>query len=172
MPKETTGTAVAEKPAEASKARKAYTNWDALAKSGLVPLVINCQSYRPVHMADFSCHTALKMDVPTLRRHMVSEHGSAFEIFLKRTDGKESPLWQELSAAGLEAGDFRCGCCSKPVRLHPTSILQHSRSHAGDTKQRYNQIKDIKTGVTAMFRVTLQTERPEAVGDEDELPGD
>lgn len=169
MPKETTGTVVAEKPTEASKTRKSYTNWDALAKSGLYPILVNCQSYRPVHMADFSCHTALKIDIPTLQRHINAEHGSAFEIFLKRTDGKESGLWKELSEAGLEAGDFRCGCCSKPLKFHPTSLLQHAKSHAGDTKQRYNQIKDTKSGTVAMFRVTLQTDRPEITEDSEEF---
>lgn len=172
MPKETTGTVVAEKPAEGSKTAKSYTNWDALAKSGLTPILINCQAYRPVHMADFSCHSALPtFNVTNLRKHIASDHGACFEIFFKRTDGKESPLWKELSESGLEAGDIRCGCCSKPVRLHPTSLLQHCKPHAGDTKQRYTQIRDTKQGTVGMFRLTLQTTPPESqLQDTDEFP--
>lgn len=153
----------------AAPAAKTYTNWDALAKSGLVPVIINCQAYRPIHLHDASCHTALKFDTATLQRHMDSEHGNAFEIYLRKSDGKPSPLWAELSASGLEAGDFRCGVCDRQLRLHPTSILQHMKPHSGQSKASYREAAGRSSGCVGMLRVTLQKDRPEsALEDDDE----
>jgi hypothetical protein len=105
-----------------------------------------------------------------MQRHMDAEHGGCYEIYLKRAEGKASPLWSELSTAGLEAGDLRCGVCSKQLKLHPASILQHMRPHNGDTKSRFREVASIKTGVVGMLRLTLQLEQPsEQLEDADEL---
>lgn len=166
MPKQESVMTVNENPKPVAKT---FTNWDALAKAGLVPLQVDCQAYRPVHLADFSCHTRLKIDSETLRTHMQAEHGGAYELYLKRADGKESPLWKGLTESGLEAGDVRCGVCSKQVRLRPQELLQHMRPHAGDTKQRYREVASVKPGVVGLLRITLQNEVPLASEETDEF---
>ena len=56
--------------AEAANAsKKTYTNWEAFAKAGLIPATLRCQSYKPVHLSDSSCHSNLKFDAATLKRH-------------------------------------------------------------------------------------------------------
>ena len=75
--------------AEAANAsKKTYTNWEAFAKAGLIPATLRCQSYKPVHLSDSSCHSNLKFDAATLKRHFDGEHGGGFWVDVRKTEGK------------------------------------------------------------------------------------
>lgn len=144
-----------------------YTNWDAFAKIGLVPVALECHAYKPVHLSDFSCHTRLKFDSETLKRHMVGEHGGAYLFALRSSDGKISPLWKDLAASGLEAQDFRCEVCDAVLRFHPSSIAQHNKPHRGKTRMAYRQLSDTYAKATGFFSMTLGAQRPEVEDSEE-----
>jgi hypothetical protein len=124
--------------AEAANAsKKTYTNWEAFAKAGLIPATLRCQSYKPVHLSDSSCHSNLKFDAATLKRHFDGEHGGGFWVDVRKTEGKPHPLWAELAASGLEAHDLRCDICDAQIRWSPNSIMAHMKAHSGKTRRVY-----------------------------------
>lgn len=159
MPKTVPPTIGAEAtPAVAVKEKKSYTNWEAFAKAGLVPVRVECQAYQPVHQRDRSCHTrlALNTTIPqTLTNHIGHEHGAGFMFSLRATDGKESPLWAQMSDADMEAQDFRCAACNAVLRFHPTSIMPHMKAHRGNTRQAYQELQRGCPRATGFFNLTL-----------------
>ena len=140
---------------------KTHTQWEAFAKAGLAPIAIECSSYHPPHTTDFSCHTKLKLDTETLKRHIASEHGGVFHLYLRKTE-KPSPLWAELALSGLEAHDIRCAACDKQFRFHPTSILPCTRPHRGKTKVAYRESLGDQVGCVIRVLVTLALTPPPA----------
>lgn len=138
---------------------KTFTNWKAFADAKLTPATISCQAYKPIHLADMSCHTRLLFHAATLKRHIEAEHGAGFQFLVKNTDGKPSPFWTELEELGLEAHDFRCDVCDEELRFNPTTILRHMRNHAGKTR---------KAGPGGMFNVTIGFSAPDRSEDDGE----
>lgn len=148
---------------------RTISKWDAFGQAGLAPVQIVCQTYFPYHLYDGSCHSKVpKFSSEQLKTHIAGEHGAAFEIYLKKVDGKASPLWGDLSSSGLEAADLRCGVCSKQLRLQPSSLLQHMRPHNGNTKQSYRQATSERVGCIGKIQVTLSSNRPDDVEDFDD----
>lgn len=115
--------------------KKTYTNWKAFEQMKLVPTSIKCEGYRPVFLADMSCHSHMQFKASTIASHIDGEHGGGFRFFLKTTDGKPHPIWQELEDAGLEAHDFRCEICDAQLRFAPSSIAAHLKPHSGKTRR-------------------------------------
>lgn len=138
-------------PAPQTPTKKSFTDWTAFTKAGLVPNQIRCEAYKPVHMADMSCHTKLLFNAATLKRHTLGEHGGGFHFELRKTDGKASPLWTEMSDLGLESYDFRCDNCDAQLRFSPSSIIPHLRAHGGKTRRVYPG---------GHFNLTIGFERP------------
>lgn len=129
---------IASLKAEGKAPTRSFTKWTAFAKAGLTPTLIKCQAYQPFHRVDRSCHTNLKFDSVTFRRHLESEHGGALQLQLRKTDSaKALALWEELEASGLEAYDFRCDNCDKQLRFQPVSILGCMKQHGGKTRRSY-----------------------------------
>jgi len=129
--------ALQQTPSDAKPIKKSFTNWDAFAKAGLRPVTVTCQAYKPIHLADRSCHTNLQFTAEALTRHLQADHGGAIQLTLKKVDGGNSVggFWKALSESGLEAHDFRCDVCDKVLRFHPTSILSCMRAHNGKTRR-------------------------------------
>ena len=146
---------------------RSYTNWDAFTKAGLVPVSIKCEGYAPFFTSDPSCHSYVKLDAVNLKQHYESEHGGGFRLFLKKSDGKSHPLWNELSLAQLEAGDFRCEVCNEKLRFHPTSILPHAKQHRGMTRQAYATLSRDNKEAVAFLNIALR-DTPVEVDDSDE----
>ena len=151
-------TSVAKSPETAKS--KTFTNWRAFAQSKLVPVTISCDAYKPVHLADMSCHTKLLIKGESIQKHIGHEHGGGFNFQLKVTEGKPSNFWQELEDMSLEAHDFRCDNCDKILRFHPSSIIPHMKPHGGKTR---------RVWPGGRFNITISTGRPEqALSEEDE----
>ena len=150
------------------KPNKTYTNWEAL--NGFSLYALKCEGYRPIHARNEGCHSALaKIDADTIKRHIAGEHGGGFAFYLQKASNKNSQaIWGDLTTSGLEAQDFRCGCCNAPVRFHPTSLLQHLKPHRGSTKQAYREITSERPGCLGMFYVTLGEARPESTVEDGE----
>jgi hypothetical protein len=160
---------------------KTQTNWDALTKAGLRPTVVFCQAYadqsgRLLSRVDTSCHSRLIPKAENLITHYKGGHGGEFKIGVRKSDNKPSPMWAELAAAGIEAVDFRCEVCGVPLRFHPTSFIQHLRSHTGKTKQAYIQMTRDIPGSLGMFSFKLgkqvgdsQLEDNDEYSDEDQF---
>ena len=155
------------------KLQKSYTDWEALDKCGLVPVALDCQAYQPFHGHDHSCHTHLRFTAETIKRHVEGDHGGGFQVYVRRSDGKPSPLWKALAEAGLEAVDFRCDICqSRPadgLRFHPSSILQHIKPHRGKLakNQDYNIMKGLQPKAEGKLSFTIRGSKPVQV-EEDE----
>lgn len=148
-----------------------FTDWQAFAKAGLVPVGVACQAYAPTHRNDTSCHSYLRYTAETLRRHTEGGHGGAFQFYLKRTDStKPSKLWKELAESGLEAYDLRCDICDATLRFHPSSILPHCKPHRGklSKNQDYPIMKSAQSKAEGKFNVTVQLPRVIEVVEEDE----
>lgn len=142
---------------------KTYTNWKAFEQARLTPVVIKCDGYKPVHLADMSCHTQLIPKAENLKRHVEGDHGGGFSFQLKIKDAGDkvpSAFWDELSTTGLEAHDFRCDNCDKQLRFHPSAIIPHMKAHGGKTRRVYPG---------GRFNLTLSLAKPETyLLDEDE----
>lgn len=151
---------------------RTISKWDAFAQAGLAPLQVICQTYYPYHLQDSSCHSKLpRFTSDQLQTHIDGDHGAGFELYLKKVDGKASGLWGDLSSAGLEVADLRCGVCSKQLPLRPSTLLQHMRPHSGNTKQSYRQATTERTGCVGMIQVTLTSQRPDGDSVDDLEPG-
>ncbi len=120
---------------ETPRKQKTYTNWKVFEQMKLTPVTIKCEGYRPLFMADISCHSNLRFTAATIKNHVDGDHGGGFRFFLKTTDGKPHPIWAELEAAGMEAHDFRCEICDSQLRFAPTSIASHLKAHSGKTRR-------------------------------------
>ena len=154
-------TMAAPQPAEAT--RKSATNWMALAKAGVKPVTVRCQTYPPIFRSDASGHSALQVNSATLKRHREGEHGGAYYVQLTPKAGKASTFWQDMEDSGLEAQDFRCEICDKVLRLplHQSNFVPSAvcmRPHAGKTRRVYPGGK---------FNFYVSMSKPE--GSEDEL---
>src|SRR5581483_9945501 len=116
---------------EAAK-RKTSTNWRVLTEGGFLPARIRCDGYKGNHPADLSCHTAFHPSGENVVRHMNPDHGlGTFKVKFRISDGKQSPLWEELEAAGVEIQDLYCPHCRSQVALVPRQIIAHLQPHAG-----------------------------------------
>ena len=131
------------------------TNWKAFQDAGLVPVAIKCQAYHPIHLNDVSCHTKLTFTAENLQRHTAMEHGGAFQIYLRKTDGRPAKFWEDLMASGLEANDLRCGSCKGSLRFHPSSFMAHLKGHRGITRQSYAEILRDQPKSIGMIEVTV-----------------
>lgn len=156
-----------------SGAPRTTTNWKAFQDAGLVPVAIECQSYHPIHLHDASCHTKLTFTVENLKRHLAAEHGGAYTLYLRRTDGRPAKFWEDLMESGLEAQDFRCGVCqgddpTRNLRFHPTAIMQHMKSHRGNQKQSYMEVVRRHPKATGMLQVTVSDSLAQRTDDLDE----
>jgi len=160
MPTDKAAVPVAEPTTTKSKT---YTNWKAFEQAKLAPVTIKCEGYRPVFGADYSCHSALLLKGQVLKNHIDNDHGGGFRFFLKATEGKTHPIWQELQDLGLEAHDFRCEICDKTLRFAPASIIPHLKPHSGKTRR-------VFPGST--FNMVLSAAKPEEVLDDTETGGD
>ena len=139
---------------------KTYTNWKAFNQARLVPTILTCSAYKPVHLADMSCHTKLLITGESVQKHIEHDHSGGFIVQVKTSDGKLSNFWQELEDLGLEAHDFRCDICNKILRFHASSIIPHMKAHGGKTRR-------VLPG--GLFAFTISAGRPEqALDDEDE----
>lgn len=159
-------------PGVALPKSRSYTQWDSFGKAGLIPTSVRCQGYwRGTAFQDTACHSNLpKASAELMARHCMAEHGSQFELWLRKTDGKASPLWAELGANAVEASDFRCAVCDAQVRFHPTAILSHCRPHNGKTKRLYQHMIALKPGAIGCFQLTLGAARSEeTLEDSDEF---
>lgn len=158
MPTETKAAA----PAVEAKP-KTYTNWKAFEQARLTPVMVKCEGYKPVHLADISCHSQLILKAENVKRHVEGDHGGGFMFQLKVKDAGDkvaSPFWDSLADAGLEAHDFRCDNCDKQLRFHPSAIIPHLKAHGGKTRRVYPGGK---------FLLTLSLAKPESyLLDEDE----
>lgn len=158
---------------QAKPESKTYTNWNAFNIAGLRPVMIECQAYRPVLRSDFSCHTKLLPKADSFTAHIGHEHGGGFRLSVRKSDGKPSELWNQIAELGLEAHDFRCAACGAELRFHPTSLVQHMKSHMGMTKQSYQELQRKAPSATGFFNVLLKKGRPEAgLTDQDEFDQD
>lgn len=155
-------------PKETPATGRTSTNWKAFQDAGLVPVAIECQVYPPTHQNDFSCHTKLLFEADTLKRHLQGEHGGAYCIYLRKTDGRPAKLWEDLMNSGLEAQDFRCGACSAILRFHPTSMANHLKGHRGNTRQSYAEIIRRHPKSIGMFQVTVSDTAVQQTEDLDE----
>jgi hypothetical protein len=145
---------------EAPPAPKSTTNWAALTKAGLRPTVIYCQAYadrsgRLLDRVDSSCHSRLVPKTDSLLNHLRGGHGGQFKIGLRKSDKSASPIWDELAIAGIEAVDFRCEVCGVELRFNLTSFTNHLRSHAGKTRQAYQEMTRDNPGSIGMFSIKL-----------------
>jgi hypothetical protein len=161
-------------PLESPKPSETYTNWRAFAAAKLVPVRIDCHSYatkgRQGH--DASCHSRIPLPAtPAIfsENHIAKDHGGKFQFYLRKSDGKQSPLWEQLMSSGLEALDLRCEVCDEQLRFHPSSFEKHLRRHPGQTKQAYTQVIAADQNAQGLFNVTLGVKRPESVEDIEEL---
>lgn len=123
--------------------RKTYTNWKALGESGLKPTYIRCDGYRPVHIYNNGCHTALSLDPEKLAKHLDGDHGGGYFISFRegiQTDpigasqvrtGRHWDGWEKFEELGLEIRDFRCEICDAEIKINSRSILKHIRPHSG-----------------------------------------
>lgn len=136
----------------AANEKKVVTNWSALKSAQVVPTSLECNSYRPFHRVDLSCHTRLVPRAESVVRHLEMGHGGGFQIKLRRAD-KPWPEWERLGELGLEASDFRCEICDKQVPFHPIHILNHLKSHSG-------KIKRVSPGGVFNLTVTSQAVAP------------
>lgn len=162
-----------EKAATAAETKRTTTNWKAFQEAGLVPVAIECQAYPPTHQSDSSCHTKLPLTVETFKRHLEADHGGAYCIYLRKTDGRPAKLWEDLMASGLEAQDFRCGVCqgddvNRQLRFHPTSIAQHMKSHRGNNRQSYMEVVRRHPKATGLIQVTVSDSAVQRTEDLDE----
>lgn len=136
-----------EAPLEAVKlpavGRKTYTNWSALAESGLKPVYIRCNGYFPVHPYDNGCHTALSLSPEQMAKHTDGEHGGGFFLSFRegyQTDpigasnirtGRHWDGWAKFEELGLELRDLRCHHCNAEIKVNSRSILKHIKNHPG-----------------------------------------
>jgi hypothetical protein len=165
MPTKETATAVEPK--------RTTTNWKAFQDAGLVPVAIECQTYPPIHQHDYSCHTKLTFTIENLKRHLAAEHGGAYCIYLRKTDGRPAKFWDDMMESGLEAVDFRCGVCQgdrpdRNMRFHPTSLAQHMKSHRGNSKQSYAEVGRRHPKAIGLVQVTVSDTAVQQTEDLDE----
>lgn len=154
---EAKATPVAETPK--TNKPKTYTNWNAFKQAKLAPTVISCEGYKPVHLADISCHSKVLLKADNVKTHVDNDHGGGFYMQLAATE-RDTGFWDRMAELGLEAHDFRCDNCDKQLRFHPSSIIPHLKAHGGKTRRVYPGGK---------FNFTLSLARPEAaLTDEDE----
>jgi hypothetical protein len=162
-----------EQASTPSSPKETYTNWKAFVAAKLVPVRIDCQSYsiRGRQGHDASCHSRLPLPTSptTFADHILKEHGGKFQFYLRKSDGKQSPLWEELSTSGLEAADIRCEVCDEQLRFHPSSFEKHLRRHPGKSKQAYTQVIAADQNAQGLFNITLGARAPESVEDLEEL---
>ena len=151
------------------------TNWRALADAGLVPIMLDCQAYKPTHLADMSCHTHIRFNTDTIKRHIGGEHGGGFQLFVKRQDSKkskESPLWEDLMNSGLEAADFKCNIChaepQQMLRFSAAEILQHVKPHRGKTRQEYQLMLQRNPRSEGLLNITFAPQASAEVNEEDD----
>lgn len=160
MPNPKTAT-TSEPVASSTAAPETYTSWKSLTQAKLIPIRVDCQTYpiNGVQKADLSCHTRLIPAVDTFKRHMAAEHGGEFQFYVRKSEGKASPLWEDLTFSGLEASDLRCAVCNEKLRFHPASFERHLRPHAGNTKQAYNEMRMREPQAMGQFNVSLGLRR-------------
>lgn len=112
--------------------RKTLTNWKMFEEGGFIPVQFRCDGYLGQHPSDLSCHSNLRPTGENVLRHMASEHGGGwFKIKFRLSDGKKSPIWQELEDAGVECQHFYCPHCRNEVAMTPRAVIQHLQPHAG-----------------------------------------
>ena len=129
MPKQSTPEVGDEQTTTAE--RKTVTNWRAFEKAALMPVEFKCQAYRPMQLADSSCHSRLQLNAKGLLPHMnVDTCSGGFRFRLRKGD-KAWPGWRQFEDLGVEAQDFRCEICDAVVPFHPGHILKHMKPHRG-----------------------------------------
>ena len=148
-------------PQEVAVPTKTDTNWEAFAKAGLVPVHITCELYTPTYHRTGGCHSALLINSATLRKHSHPDHCGGFRMFLRKTDGKPSPLWADLATSGLEATDLLCEVCGQPVRLTPAGIAAHAKPHSGETRQSWAEMRRKHPTAVLGLRLSLGQQRTE-----------
>ena len=107
---------------------KTFTNWGAFKKASLTPVQILCTEYQPFHTSVTGCHSRLLLTAEAMLQHITADHGGGFQLTLVQA-AKPWDGWDKLEAAGLEAADFRCDVCDAVLRLTPSNILKHMRTH-------------------------------------------
>lgn len=161
--KETVSSTLAASSEPVVSPKNTSTNWSVFEKSKLTPVTVKCDAYSipGEPFSDFSCHTALQLNVATLKNHIAAEHGSRFRFMLRLNDGKASPLWKELESSGLEAADFRCEVCNEKLRFHPASLQRHLRPHQGKVRQAYAELARQNPKAVGFFCFTLGSQPTE-----------
>lgn len=140
---------------DVKQGKTGWTNWMVFAKAGLVPKEVICQAYKPMQMADMSCHTRLPLSISTINEHIKAEHGSGFLFRLRKGDA-EWPGWKQFAESGLELHDLRCDVCDAEIPLSVPRILTHLRPHAGKTRR-------VKDG--GDYLLTINPEKPVSAED-------
>ncbi len=99
--------AVTPKPSPAVS--PSLTDWSVFEKLRLNPKVIRCDSYKPLHGYDASCHTTVRPKFESITSHISADHGGAFYLELTEIaeGGKVWSGWSDLAACGAELTDLR-----------------------------------------------------------------
>ena len=133
------------KPAEATAtvtpSKKTYTRWDAFEKAKVVPVTVICDVIKQ-HPADEACKTKLIPSAENMINHFKMGHGGGFQLRVKLSDGKPSPVWKALNDAGMEAVQLRCEVCDRQVEISTRDILNHLRPHQGKFRGAYQNFRD------------------------------
>jgi len=127
--------------------RKTFTNWRALAESGLKPTYIKCNGYFPTHKYDNGCHTLLPLSPELMARHMDGEHGGGFFMSF-RENYQNDPIgastirtgrlwdgWEKFEQLGVELREMRCAHCDGDIKVNSRSILKHIKNHPGKSSK-------------------------------------
>jgi hypothetical protein len=141
-------------PKAVEPTKQTYTPWDVFNKLRLVPVEIKCNSYKPYHRTDSSCHTILQPRADVLLRHIHPDHaGGGFSIKLRQAaaDAPPHPLWKELQDAGVEIIDIRSAVNDQPFKLSGQFIMQYMKPHQDGNRRRQEG---------GRFNFTLATDTP------------
>lgn len=140
---------VVENPVLEKPKHKTYTRWDAFKVLNLVPIEIQCNGYKPFHVADESCHSRLTLSAKSMISHTQAGHGGGFLIKVREGDAPWDG-WQQLSDAGVEIVDLRCGECLNTVNVNPKDIHSHMQPHYAN--------KRLKTSDSFFMTIELHKE--------------
>lgn len=124
---------------ESPASPKTHTNWRILEQAGFIPVSIKCDGYLGNHPADMTCHSNVIPAAKNILGHMDPNHGGGwFKVKFRVSDGKQSPVWGELEAAGVELQHFYCGHCREDVPMSPRKIIYHLNPHPGANRINMN----------------------------------
>lgn len=143
--------------------REPITDWSVFQKLRLNPKIIRCDSYKPVHGYDATCHTTLRPRTDSILSHIDAGHSGAFFLELKEVPegAKVWSGWEDLKQSGAEVVDFRGAHTmgnATLVNIHEVNRLM--RPHIGSNK------KTVEGG-KFYLTISLPNLKPEVPEDEE-----